>query len=455
MGLYESPAEAPIAPSVGRAPLPEWTEEEFESERIILSDHVARLRERLMPHVAEHMNSECASEAVSEDWINAAYEALRIELPDGVDPPELERARDAAITALRNSLESKLPSPTMDEIAAHTHELAQCVVSNWVGIITSSVKTALHSPVELDAHWLPTGVPRERLQQGVLAFAADPVQVETVFDAYIQERASAEQHDGVPIAAHLRLQLANGRWVITESANGAQVEPAPAAEVVEQVVCEMLDRTDEKVAMETTPYLAAAELELEADLSAARLTAATVVARESAGVHMRTERDSSSVQRQLARQFADHVLSEWTDFFSPPPRVGLLSRAYSRLRWYFTSTQRPTLYASSSLISEEFVKIVTTEMGMDWKRAHRIVKVATCYASAARSGMLKIDVQDAQRSLDSLTSNITGRVIRADPAMVQFASSVVECALARPGGAILTTHLENRVNSGVQQETAT
>ena len=92
---------------------------------------------------------------------------------------------------------------------------------------------------------------------------------------------------------------------------------------------------------------------------------------------------------------------------------------------------------------------------MDWKRARRIVKVATCYASAARSGMLKIDVQDAQRSLDSLTSNITGRVIRADPAMVHFASSVVECALARPGGAILTTQLENRVNSGVQQATAT
>ena len=356
MALYESPVEAPTAPSVAHTPRPEWTEEEFESERIILSDHVARLRERLMPHVAEYMNSECASEAVSEDWINAAYEALRIELPEGVDPPELEHARDAAITALRNSLESKLPSPTTDEIAAHTHELAQCVVSNWVGIITSSIKTAFHSPVELEAHWLPTGVPRERLLQGVSAFAADPVQVETVFDGYIRERASAEQQDGVPIAAHLRLQLANGRWVITESANGAQVEPAPAAEVVEQVVCEMLDRTDEKVATETTPYLAAAELELEADLSAARLTAATVVARESAGVHLRTDHDSSSVQPQLARQFADHVLSEWTDFFAPPTRVGLLGRAYSRLRWYFTAAQRPTPYASSSLISEEFIK---------------------------------------------------------------------------------------------------
>ena len=192
-----------------RPPRPEWTEEALAREASILTSHVDALSSLLREHVASHLEAECAATVIPEESIDSAYRALLAELPDAdaLHTADLEQARHQAIASLRESLERSEAAvrPTAEEVLAHTRELAQCVVSNWLSLIKLSHRRAHRASrtLVLDDAWLPEGASTAQLSRGLSSFAADPRFALEAWQGYLTHEV--QESAPFPIAARLQL----------------------------------------------------------------------------------------------------------------------------------------------------------------------------------------------------------------------------------------------------------
>jgi hypothetical protein len=363
-----------------------WTAAEFAREEAILAGHAAAFRDRLLTHVGAHLKEECGATIVSEEWIDAAYHFVLDELSsresrDDCFTEELESAREAAKRSLKTEIDKKLPNsiPTEREIFMHAHELAQCVVSNWVAMIKTlrrTTKLAPEQPLQLNDQWLPAGGTKKQVLLGVAAFSADPEVVWTKWQQHLTDEIY--EASSLPLSARLHLRRFDSSCEVLGSAAPARV---PTLASVDVVVSKMLQVASESTAhmSETNPTLQA-RLELEADVSAARNAAAHIVSKPEdplADSARYFEKDPS-----LAHDFAKQVLREWTEF---------IERSETRpsdpaFDWLTTAPRYPCLVEDTDQALDTLKARVSEATQQPWKRMHRIAKLTTVYAKAAQNG---------------------------------------------------------------------
>jgi hypothetical protein len=423
---------------------PEWAAKELQQEFAITHGFVNELYERLYPHVAKALLAECAPSLASEKWIDAAYHALLAELPeeDSKGFAELEEARRQAKASLREAIEKNQPllTPTNDDFATHTQELAQCVVSNWLAAIKLSWRRASRAGEELrlEGPWLlPAGSSQEQISRGLSAFAVAPETVLKVWQGYLEQKT--RESASLPVSTRLNLATAGGVHKIQAATAPVPQKPGvglKSDEVVESFAKQMLQASSDT--SPTVPSMTS-ELELEADLSAGRLAAAAAHAREMTKRAARRHADAKPMASDpaLTREFADYVLTEWRHFLELPLQRKSLNAVMRqhplKLRRHDDKTQR--------LLQQRIVDAT----GMSWKRAIRIAKVATVYASAAHGGMVELHMGEERSKLAHYTTKLTGSVA-PDDSIVGFAADVAQLAAVHlPGSSMLESQLQTRV----------
>lgn len=380
MSCHELSAGA--APSVSQP----WTAAEFAREEAILAGHAAAFRDRLLPHVSAHLKEECGATIVSEEWIDAAYHFVLDELSsrDSKDDrftEELESAREAAKLSLKTTIDKKLPNsiPTEREILVHAHELAQCVVSNWVAMIKTlrrTTKLAPADPLRLNDQWLPASGTKEQVLRGVAAFSADPAVVWTKWQQHLTDEIY--ESSLLPLSARLHLRRVDSSCEVLGFAAPAR---KPTLHSVNVVVLKMLQIASESAAhaSETNPTLQA-RLELEADVSAARDAAADIVSKPEDPIA-----DSARVLEKdpdLTLDFAKQVLREFSEF---------IERSETRpsdpaFDWLTKASQYPSLAEDADQALDKLKARVSKVTQQPWKRVHRIAKLTTVFATAAQDG---------------------------------------------------------------------
>ena len=405
-----------------RPPRPEWTEEALAREASILTGHVDALSSLLREHVAKHLEAECAATVIPEEWIDNAYQALLTELPDAnaCHTADLEQARRQAIASLRESLERSEPAvrPAAEEVLAHTRELAQCVVSNWLSLIKLSHRRAHRAGrvLVLDDAWLPEGASTAQLSRGLSVFAADPQFTLEAWQGYLTQQV--QESAPFPIAARLQLTRAGDERRVISSAAAQEAKADRVMEgVVEEILLSSGGPTQSPVGMPDP-------LELEAEWFAARVAAATVQ-EDRLSPNLRTAAWASR-EPNLVYDFAQCILGECSKVLAPQ-------------RWTSPPLDDVALKEAWHQLSQRFSH--TTDKS--WEKVCRVAKIATVYASAAHNGFLELQVDEERSKLEHF-SQITGKAVAPDDTIVLMASEVARCAMNLPRSSFLESRLHDR-----------
>lgn len=181
----------------------------------LLQQHVCALGARLRPDVAAALRDESAQLMV-KGWVAEARQALSRwllqtkaeETPKDVlarDQPERELQTELAI-----DLVELASTPTETEIDEHTVELAQLLLSNWIGHLEHALQDTTDGRLQDLVDAMPPEVQPRAVLVGVEAFAL-PVGMSSQLLAEHQQ-ALAASHDVIEMTPTVSIFHLTGRW---------------------------------------------------------------------------------------------------------------------------------------------------------------------------------------------------------------------------------------------------
>jgi hypothetical protein len=161
---------------------------------------------------------------VAKQWVEDAISALRVNVPELA--LELEGRSDfiAAADTVARELEKGLPShavkPSSNEVAEHSAEFAQAVISNWLFILRKCKREHEARPIELNSMCLPMRSAGRALTVGADAFAVPVKVAESRFKSFVDELRNGKSI--VRIAPDVFLAKSHDQWYALESKNAAE-----------------------------------------------------------------------------------------------------------------------------------------------------------------------------------------------------------------------------------------
>ena len=177
--------------------------------------HVRALSARLRPAVAIALTEESAR-LLADGWIDKASQALSHSLLQALvaDVADKISTRKPADPELRTELAVNLgplaANPTDAEVDEHTIELAQLLLSNWIGHLEHSLQDAPNGRLELLVDAMPpTARPGADLE-GAEGFALSVDAAAQVLAAYRLELAASQKV--VELTPSVSIFHAVGRW---------------------------------------------------------------------------------------------------------------------------------------------------------------------------------------------------------------------------------------------------
>lgn len=411
----------------------DWTESEFFQETRIVFGHVDELTERLLGHVRDQLEKESAAQEVSRDWIDAAYHILLEEVPD-VDSSRLEdlaQARRRAILSLTGNLkkQKELLQPTADEIRTHAKELAQCVFSNWLGVVNRRYRHTISngdSFVVLDDQGLPQGVGMEVLTRGVDSYAADPAIVTSIWQRYLEEKAG--QRPTFPVSARLSVEKKSNEYRVVPSS-------VTADQVVEDLLIGVLNASIQR---DDGKEPGVSSQELRAEVSAGRMAAAAIT--EAKPISDRPTVNFQTRKPELVQGMMEYVLKEYSDYL-----------AQQHVEVDDASTSQTELKRQRDLLQIQF----TEQMGnTSWSRAFRIVTAAIGYATAAVGNVVELEMDIEKSRLEQDSVGLGAKAIAPDETLINFAYAVADRAVKSHDGFMLKNQIESAVRDASRESSS-
>ncbi|MGY4829190.1 hypothetical protein ACVNIS_11475 [Sphaerotilaceae bacterium SBD11-9] len=191
----------------------------FARRTALHKQHVRALGAYLRPAVAVALKEESAK-LLAEEWVAEARQALSRWLlqTNAEEKPEDVLARGQAERELQTELAIDLvelaSTPTETEIDEHTVELAQLLLSNWIGHLEHGLQDSSDGRLRDLVNAMPPKVPPSAVLVGVEAFAL-PVAVTSQLLAEHQQ-ALAASRDVIEMTPTVSLFHLAGRWYAAE-----------------------------------------------------------------------------------------------------------------------------------------------------------------------------------------------------------------------------------------------
>lgn len=187
----------------------------FARRTALLQQHVRALGARLRPAVADALGVESA-QLMAEGWVAEARQALSRWLlqTKAEETPEDVLARERAERELQTELAVDLAAlastPTEAEIDDHTVELAQLLLSNWIGRLEHALQDSSNGRLQDLVDAMPPDAQPRAVLEGVEAFALPVGRTSQLFAEHQQVMAAS--HDVIEMTPTVSLFHLTGRW---------------------------------------------------------------------------------------------------------------------------------------------------------------------------------------------------------------------------------------------------
>lgn len=200
----------------------------FERRRALFDPQVNELATRLMPRVRAALTEESASE-VAQEWLGQARSGLA-SLMSGLLPGlEVREEYKVAAQKLQEELGRHLRAATIEptdaEIDTHAHELAQCVLANWLTLLEHAKQDLPRQVLHLGSTALPETVAPDAIYEGIEAFVVPQPEVASAF----MDHLAALQKSGaiIELAPELYLVFRDGQRLLAPSEQQARALVKP------------------------------------------------------------------------------------------------------------------------------------------------------------------------------------------------------------------------------------